>query len=111
MGDALRHALAPLLLVAVALAGCTASPQKVKPMSDTGYQLALLKIPVTEITRSAAFYREALGFEQQFAAEEYGWAQFAAGDLAVALYKPGMGPEEVGRRATAFARAWTALPA
>ncbi len=39
---------------------------------------------------------------------EAGAAGFGLGS---ALYKPGMGPEEVGRRATAFARAWTALPA
>jgi catechol 2,3-dioxygenase-like lactoylglutathione lyase family enzyme len=60
-------------------------------MNDPGYELSLLKIPVSEITRSAAFYRDALGFEQQFAAEEYGWAQFQAGDLPLALYKPGLG--------------------
>jgi catechol 2,3-dioxygenase-like lactoylglutathione lyase family enzyme len=55
------------------------------------YKLSLLKIPVSQITRSAEFYREALGFEQQFLAEEYGWAQFQAGDVGITLYKPGMG--------------------
>jgi catechol 2,3-dioxygenase-like lactoylglutathione lyase family enzyme len=53
--------------------------------------LSLLKIPVSDVGRSAAFYRDALGFEQQFVAEQYGWAQFQAGALPVALYKPGMG--------------------
>jgi len=43
------------------------------------YQLSLLKIPVTNLMRCADFYRDALGFRQEFAAEEYGWAQLAAG--------------------------------
>ena len=64
---------------------------KGKGMSETSYQLSLLKIPVSEISRSAEFYRDILGFSQQSAAEEYGWAQLQAGDLSVALYKPGMG--------------------
>jgi catechol 2,3-dioxygenase-like lactoylglutathione lyase family enzyme len=85
--------LLPTLLtfVAIFIVGCSTGPKQREPMSDTGYQLSLLKIPVSQITRSADFYREALGLEQQFAAEEYGWAQFQAGDLPLALYKPGMG--------------------
>jgi len=57
----------------------------------TGYQLALLKIPVSDIQRSATFYRDALGFRQEFVSPQYGWAQLAAGDVPVALYRPGMG--------------------
>lgn len=60
-------------------------------MSEKKYGLALLKIPVTEIKRSAEFYRDALGLQEQFVSDEYGWAQFQAGDLSLALYKPGMG--------------------
>ena len=60
-------------------------------MSDSPYKLSLLKIPVSDITRGAAFYADALKWEPQFVADEYGWAQFDAGGLPVALYKPGMG--------------------
>ena len=55
------------------------------------YQLSLLKIPVTDIAHGAEFYRDVLKFKLEFAAEQYGWAQFSAGDLAPGLYKPGMG--------------------
>lgn len=55
------------------------------------FELSLLKIPVTDIGVSAAFYRDKLGFEQQFVVEEYGWAQFRAGIVPLALYVPGMG--------------------
>ncbi len=58
-------------------------------MSD--YQLSLLKIPVADVARAAAFYRERLKFKETFVAAEYGWAQMEAGALAIALYKPGMG--------------------
>ena len=60
-------------------------------MSDSSYKLSLLKIPVSDIARSAAFYTKALKWEPQFVADEYGWAQLDAGGLPVALYKPGMG--------------------
>jgi catechol 2,3-dioxygenase-like lactoylglutathione lyase family enzyme len=60
-------------------------------MSEFNYQLSLLKIPVTDIARSANFYRDALKFKPEFVAEQYGWAQFDAGGLPLALYKPGMG--------------------
>jgi catechol 2,3-dioxygenase-like lactoylglutathione lyase family enzyme len=87
----MRYACSLLMFVAVAIAGCHAPHRVEKSMDNDGYQLSLLKIPVSNITRSAAFYRDALGFEQQFAAEEYGWAQFQSGPLPLALYKPGMG--------------------
>lgn len=55
------------------------------------YQLALLKVPVTDIHRSVAFYRDELGFEPQFVVEEFGWAQLVAQELPLALYVPGQG--------------------
>jgi catechol 2,3-dioxygenase-like lactoylglutathione lyase family enzyme len=59
--------------------------------SNYPYQLSLLKIPVTDIARSSEFYRDLLKFKLEFAAEQYGWAQLSAGDLALGLYKPDMG--------------------
>jgi catechol 2,3-dioxygenase-like lactoylglutathione lyase family enzyme len=55
------------------------------------HELALLKVRVSDVTRSADFYRDALGFELLFVAEECGWGQLQAGELPLALYKPGMG--------------------
>ena len=55
------------------------------------YKLGLLKVPVTDVEASAAFYRDVLGFELHFAVGEYGWAQLSAGDLPLALYEPGKG--------------------
>ena len=49
-------------------------------MNEVSFALSLLKIPVSDVTRSAEFYRTALGFEEQFVAEKYGWAQLQAGD-------------------------------
>jgi catechol 2,3-dioxygenase-like lactoylglutathione lyase family enzyme len=60
-------------------------------MSRPTFELALLKIPVSNIMKATAFYRDVLGMDEQFAVEEYGWAQLLAGALPVALYKPGMG--------------------
>jgi catechol 2,3-dioxygenase-like lactoylglutathione lyase family enzyme len=60
-------------------------------MDDMQFELSLLKIPVSDIARSALFYRESLGFKEEFVAEEYGWAQLQAGDVPLALYRPGMG--------------------
>jgi catechol 2,3-dioxygenase-like lactoylglutathione lyase family enzyme len=55
------------------------------------YQLALLKVPVTNLQRSVTFYRDELGFEPQFVVEEFGWAQLVAQELPLALYVPGQG--------------------
>ena len=63
-------------------------------MTDAPYQLALLKIPVTALPPAVAFYRDVLGFTLDFVAEEYGWAQLAAGTLPVGLYVPGEGGGE-----------------
>jgi len=58
------------------------------------YGLSLLKIPVTEINRSVAFFRDFLGLKEEFVADEYGWAQLSAGNLSLALYVPGKGGGE-----------------
>ena len=60
-------------------------------MSMLGYEVQTLKVPVSDIEVSSQFYSEQLGFEVQFAAAEYGWAQLTAADVSLALYKPGMG--------------------
>jgi catechol 2,3-dioxygenase-like lactoylglutathione lyase family enzyme len=60
-------------------------------MPECNYLSPLLKIPVTDVERSSQFYAEQLGFELQFSAAEYGWAQLIDGELCLALYQPGMG--------------------
>src|SRR5438477_11958075 len=87
----MRHIRVLFLSLVAAIAGCTASTKAGKPMSNSGYKLSLLKIPVSDVARGADFYRETLKFKQDFIVEKYGWAQFSAGDLRIALYKPGMG--------------------
>ncbi|NDJ77060.1 MAG: VOC family protein [Chloroflexi bacterium] len=53
--------------------------------------LKMVKIPVSDVERAAPFYREVLGLREDFVVPEYGWAQFSAGDMPVALYVPGKG--------------------
>lgn len=53
--------------------------------------LSMIKIPVTDIARSIAFYRDVLGLPEEFSVPEYGWAQFHLGDLPFCLYIAGMG--------------------
>jgi predicted enzyme related to lactoylglutathione lyase len=60
-------------------------------MKNLNYQLAFLKLPVSDITRAAAFYRDALQFKEEFVAPQFGWAQLSANNLDLALYIPGMG--------------------
>lgn len=55
------------------------------------FDLSLVKIPVHSVADAAVFYRDTLGFEEQFIVPEYGWAQYQAGSVAIALYQPGMG--------------------
>lgn len=59
--------------------------------ASPAYALSLLKVPVSDIARSVAFYRDAMGFTEGFVAPEYGWAQLNAGTLSLALFVPGMG--------------------
>jgi catechol 2,3-dioxygenase-like lactoylglutathione lyase family enzyme len=80
-----------ILSLAAAIAGCAASPKAGKPMSDTDYQLSVLKIPVSDINKSADFYRDTLKFKLEYVAEKYHWAQLSAGELPLALYEPGKG--------------------
>lgn len=60
-------------------------------MKSSSFELSLLKIPVSDVSRSAEFYRQGMGWSQKFVMSEYGWAQFEAGSLSIALYVPGMG--------------------
>lgn len=60
-------------------------------MSVDSLSLQMLKIPVSDIEKSVLFYRDVLGFKEEFVAEQYGWAQFSIGDLPLALYVPGLG--------------------
>lgn len=55
------------------------------------YKLALLKVPVSNINNFANFYEKALGFEPEFVAEEYGWAQFKAGGTLHSPLRSGHG--------------------
>ncbi len=73
-----------LLLAAIALAGCASTD---KPATS----VLLVKIPVTDVARAAAFYREGLGLKEEFAAPEYGWAQYGTGGVPLCLYVPGKG--------------------
>lgn len=55
------------------------------------YELSLLKVPVSKIKLSIPFYVEVIGFELEFQAEQYGWAQLTSGNLGLALYEPNKG--------------------
>jgi predicted enzyme related to lactoylglutathione lyase len=60
-------------------------------MKNLNPSIALIKIPVTNFTRATAWYRDILGLEEEFAVEEYGWAQYKTGDIPLCLYVVGMG--------------------
>ena len=60
-------------------------------MTAPQYEIQMLKVPVSDIAAAAQFYATHLGFETQFVAPEYGWAQLSAGTVSLALYRPGMG--------------------
>jgi AraC-like DNA-binding protein/predicted enzyme related to lactoylglutathione lyase len=60
-------------------------------MKDLHPAVNLIKIPVTDFARARGFYRDVLGLEEEYAVDEYGWAQYAAGDLPICLYVVGMG--------------------
>lgn len=53
--------------------------------------VGLVKIPVTDLAKAAAFYRESLGLKEEFAVVEYGWAQYETGAVPLCLYVPGKG--------------------
>lgn len=56
--------------------------------------IGLVKIPVTDFERATHYYREVVGLEEEFAVEEYGWAQYKTGNLPICLYVTGMGGGE-----------------
>ena len=60
-------------------------------MKTLGITIGLVKIPVTDFARATAFYRDVLGLEEQFAVEQYGWAQYSTGPVSLCLYVVGMG--------------------
>ena len=60
-------------------------------MSSKSYAFSLLKVPVKDVEKSVPFYEKKLGFQLEFVASEYGWAQMKAGEISIALYQPGMG--------------------
>jgi catechol 2,3-dioxygenase-like lactoylglutathione lyase family enzyme len=60
-------------------------------MKSLGITLGFVKIPVTDFNKSAAFYRDVLGLDEQFAVEEYGWAQYDIGGTGLCLYQIGKG--------------------
>ncbi len=43
-------------------------------------------IPVSDLARAAAFYRDTLGLTQEIYSEEYQWAEFNAGNVTLALH-------------------------
>lgn len=53
--------------------------------------VCLVKIPVTNLAASVAFYEKALGVTVAFASDEYGWAQLEGAGFPLALYVPGKG--------------------
>ena len=63
-------------------------------LRDLGVDVRLAKIPVTHFPRACACYREVVGLEEDFAVEEYGWAQDRAGSLPLCLYVPRSGGGE-----------------
>ncbi|MCA9915412.1 MAG: VOC family protein [Anaerolineae bacterium] len=57
----------------------------------TNITVQMVKIPVSDIDKAVPFYRDTLGLTEEFIVPEYGWAQFKAADVPLALYVPGMG--------------------
>jgi len=63
-------------------------------MKDLGVSVGLVKVPVTAFERATQFYREVLGLEEEFAVQQYGWAQYKTGSMPLCLYVTGMGGGE-----------------
>ncbi len=53
--------------------------------------LNIIKLPVKDLKRAVAFYRDKLGFQELFVVEEYGWGQLQRDQVPLALYLPGKG--------------------
>ncbi|MEM1388512.1 MAG: VOC family protein [Pseudomonadota bacterium] len=54
-------------------------------------ELALLKVPVSNLDAAVAFYEKALGLTASFVSDEFGWAQMEGLAVPFALYVPGKG--------------------
>lgn len=53
-----------------------------------GAHVGLIRIPVRDFAAARAFYRDVLGLEEEFAIDEYGWAQYAGGSVPICLWVP-----------------------
>jgi predicted enzyme related to lactoylglutathione lyase len=61
-------------------------------------QIAYINIFVSELARSVEFYRDRLGLELEFAAQEHGYASFRAGAVRLGLAVAGQEhADQVGR--------------
>jgi hypothetical protein len=63
-------------------------------MKDLDINIGLVKIPATNFAIATASYREVLSPTQDFAAAQYGWAQYSAGAVPLCIYVVGMGGGE-----------------
>ena len=63
-------------------------------MSDVS--IGFVKIPVSDLTRAAAFFREAVGLTEDFVVPAYGWGQFWTATVPLCLYVPGAGGGTAG---------------
>lgn len=54
-------------------------------------RIAAVKLPVTDLPRSAHFYRDVVGLTEELTVPECGCAQFSMGGVPFCLYVPGMG--------------------
>lgn len=52
------------------------------------FHIAMIKVPVTDIERSVAFYSRLLDLDPALDAPEFGWAHFEAEALTLALCSP-----------------------
>lgn len=57
-------------------------------MKEAGIRLVCVKIPVSDLSRAVAYYRDVLGMEERVTLPEYGWASLAAGEVRVGLHVP-----------------------
>ena len=60
-------------------------------MKDLNARVSLVKIPVSDFAAATTFYREVLGLPEEFAVEEYAWAQYRVGEVPLCLYGTGRG--------------------
>jgi predicted enzyme related to lactoylglutathione lyase len=63
-------------------------------MKQASIGISLLKIPVTDLSRSIPFYSALFGDKPEFASEPHGWAQFNLQTVTIALYTCGFGEDD-----------------